>query len=172
MFRLIFACTDAVCGFSNVKAFWILREKILAFKTKGKAGAILAQVCKPFCSVIRRRYGCAIPVSENVKPFSTPHAFYGIFISQYATIEEGCTIYQQVTIGQNSFIDVNAKTGNAPHIGKNCYIGTGAKIIGPCRIGENVRVGANAIVVEDVPDHATVVLLKPRILIRSNEVKE
>lgn len=169
MFKLIYACTAAVFGFSNVKAFWILREKILALTKKGKIGAAFGRMLRPFCSIIRRRYGCGIPVSEAVKPFSAPHAFYGIFISYYATVEEGCTIHQQVTIGQNSLIDAHAPGGNAPVIGKNCYIGAGAKIIGPCHVGQDVRIGANAIVVEDIPDRATVVLQKPRVIIRKNE---
>ncbi|MDC1846523.1 MULTISPECIES: hypothetical protein [Bacteroides] len=33
-------------------------------------------------------------------------------------------------------------------------------------IGNNVKVGANAVVVEDVPDNATVVLPKPRIILK------
>ena len=66
-----------------------------------------------------------------------PHAFHGIFISEYAPVIEA-----------------------------NCYIGAGAKIIGPCHIGTDVRIGANAIVVDDIPDHATVVLQKPRIIVR------
>ena len=169
MLRLIFACTAAVCGFSNVKAFWTLREKILALRKKGRAGVAVAKMLMPFCSVIRRRYGCGIPVTEDIKPFLTPHAFHGIFISEYAVVETGCTIFQQVTIGQNGLINVNAEGGNAPHIGKNCYIGAGAKVIGPCRVGENVRIGANAIVVDNVPDDTTVVLQKPRIIIREND---
>nr|WP_254592908.1 hypothetical protein [Bacteroides sp. Marseille-P8574] len=33
-------------------------------------------------------------------------------------------------------------------------------------IGNNVKVGANAVVVENVPDNATVVLPKPRIILK------
>ena len=54
-------------------------------------------------------------------------------------------------------------------IGDNVFIGSGAKILAGVRIGNNVRIGANAVVVEDVPDNATVVLPKSRILIKSPE---
>ena len=59
--------------------------------------------------------------------------------------------------------------GGAPTIGNNCLIGAGAKIIGNVHIGDNVRIGANAIVVDDVPDNCTVVMNKPRVIVRKNE---
>lgn len=58
-----------------------------------------------------------------------------------------------------------------PTIGDNCYIGAGAKIIGNIKVGNNVKIGANCVVVEDIPDNCTVVMNKPRILLRSEEVK-
>ena len=59
--------------------------------------------------------------------------------------------------------------GGAPTIGSNCLIGAGAKIIGNVHVGNNVRIGANAIVVDDVPDNCTVVMNKPRVIVRKNE---
>ena len=41
----------------------------------------------------------------------------------------------------------------------NVMIGAGAKILPGVTIGNNVKVGANCVVVEDVPDNCTVVLL-------------
>ena len=61
--------------------------------------------------------------------------------------------------------------GGAPTIGNNCLIGAGAKIIGNVRVGDNVRIGANAIVVDDVPDNCTVVMNKPRVIVRDNKKK-
>lgn len=48
-------------------------------------------------------------------------------------------------------------------------IGAGAKIIGNVHVGNNVRIGANAIVVDDIPDNCTVVMNKPRVIVRENE---
>ena len=45
-------------------------------------------------------------------------------------------------------------------IGSNVYIAPGV------HIGNNVKIGANAVVVEDIPDNATVVIQKPRIIIK------
>lgn len=74
-------------------------------------------------------------------------------------------IYQQVTIGSN---DLQNSRG-APTIGNNCLIGAGAKIIGNVHVGNNVRIGSNAIVVDDVTDNCTVVMNKPRVIVRENE---
>ena len=55
----------------------------------------------------------------------------------------------------------------APEIGDNVFIGAGAKIIGKIKIGNNVRIGAGCIVVTDIPDNATVVMSKPRVILKS-----
>ena len=49
-------------------------------------------------------------------------------------------------------------------IGNHVMIGAGAKILPNVRIGNHVKVGANCVVVEDVPDYATVVSQKSRII--------
>lgn len=45
-------------------------------------------------------------------------------------------------------------------------IGTGAIVIGKVEIGNNVKIGAGCIVTTDIPDNTTVVMEKPRVLIR------
>lgn len=88
-------------------------------------------------------------------PPTFPHGIRGIFVSNGATIGEGATIFQQVTIGSNTLADSPGQ--GAPTIGRNCYIGAGAKLIGGISIGDNVRIGANAVVVRDVPSNCVVV---------------
>lgn len=87
-----------------------------------------------------------------------PHGLNGIIVSHNAVIGANCTIFHQVTIGEGK--------GGAPTIGDNVLIGAGAKIIGNVRIGNNVKIGAGCIVACDVPDGATVVMEKPRILVK------
>lgn len=114
---------------------------------------------------ILRRYPCrSIPVSKSISPFTAPHGFHGIFISSGAQIAEGCTVFQQVTIGSVT-TDGSCHQG-APTIGPNCVIGAGAKVIGGITVGENCRIGANCVVCEDVPPNSTVVLGKPRVIVR------
>lgn len=85
-----------------------------------------------------------------------PHGLNGIIVSHNTVIGKNCTIFHQVTIGEG-------KDG-APVIGDNVYIGAGAKLIGNITIGDNVKIGAGCIVTQDVPENATVVMEKPRII--------
>ena len=50
----------------------------------------------------------------------------------------------------------------------NCLIGSKATILHNAVIGNNCSVGANCVVFDTVPDNATVVLPKPRIIINPN----
>ena len=103
------------------------------------------------------------PLSKEISDDITfPHGISGIFISMNATIKEGCTIFQQVTIGSNNLKD--SKSSGSPTIGKNCYIGAGAKIIGNVTIGDNCRIGANTTVTKDIPSNSTVVNAPFRII--------
>lgn len=106
--------------------------------------------------------GTEINQGANFKDIpSFPHGLYGIIVSKNSNIGKNCTIFHQVTIGEG--------VGGAPTIGNNCYIGAGAKIIGNVKIGNNVKIGANCIVVEDIPDNSTVVMNKPKILVRKEK---
>lgn len=88
-------------------------------------------------------------------PPGLPHGLNGIIIGLDAKIGSNCRIYQQVTIAN----------GNV-RIGNNVIIGAGAKILPNVTIGNNCKIGANCVVVEDIPDNATVVLHKPRIIVK------
>lgn len=89
-----------------------------------------------------------------------PHGLNGIIVSNDAIIGKQCQLYHQVTIGGGN--------GGSPVIGDNVLIGAGAKIIGPVKIGNNVKIGAGCVVTIDVPDDATVVMDKPRIILHRN----
>lgn len=84
----------ALFGLGDVDAFWMAREEIL--KRPGEH-CLENYLCK----IIRKHYGAGIPILPDINRFVTPHGFYGIFISQRAKVGDGCTIYQQVTIGSN-----------------------------------------------------------------------
>ena len=88
-----------------------------------------------------------------------PHGLNGIIISHYAKFGKNCTIFQQVTVGENL-----KDPEEAAEIGDNVLIGTGAKIIGNIKIGNNVKIGANAVVVNDIPDNCTVVGVPAKIV--------
>ena len=99
--------------------------------------------------------------SSDISPLASfsdiptfPHKYFGIFISQGASIGKRCVIFQQVTIGSNLLVD--SRSIGYPIIGDDCYIGAGAKIIGNCVIGDNVRIGANAVVTKNIPSNSIV----------------
>ena len=84
-----------------------------------------------------------------------PHG--NVVIDGMVRIGRHCVIAPWVTIGVNGSVA-------GPTIGDNVFIGTGAKLLGRIRVGNNVRVGANAVVLDDVPDGATVVGVPARVV--------
>jgi len=72
-----------------------------------------------------------------------------VVIDGITHIKQGCVIRPFVTIG---LLD---GTFTGPKIGAKTQIGTGAKILGAITIGTHAKIGANAVVLSDVPDHAT-----------------
>lgn len=111
------------------------------------------------------RNNASIPLTAEFAEMPTlPHGLSGIYISASARIGKACVIFHQVTIGSNMLPD--SKSQGFPTLGDNVYIGAGAKIIGNVHIGNNVRIGANCVVTTDIPDNATVVLEKPRIIVK------
>ena len=102
----------------------------------------------------------SIRVCEQSPPPYLPHGPNGIIVGSDAKIGRGCIIYHQVTIA-----------GGGVVIGDYVELGAGAKILPNVKIGNHVHVGANCVVVEDIPDYATVVLQKPRIINKNNDSK-
>ena len=110
-----------------------------ALQAKGLRGSLLrARVRR-----LQRKQCADIPIKQDITPFTTPHGLSGIFISKGAVIGEGCTLFQQVTVGSNT-------------------LQGSARVM----VGDNARIGAGCVVVDDVPANATVVMPKPRVLLR------
>ena len=144
----------------NPKKYWKLRHRVIEKNRYPKIIKLLYLLYIKRCDAFNNAslgthigYGATFDSPPNF-----PHGLYGIIVSHNAHIGKNTTIFHQVTIGEGK--------GGAPTIGDNCLIGAGAKITGNIRIGNNVKIGTNCVVVEDVPDNATVVLSKPRIIIK------
>ena len=145
----------------NHKKYWKMKEMLCNSKTKKLLKYYYLYKLKKSDAFNNATLGHRINGGSNWKESPhLPHGIKGIFVTDKATIGKNVTIYQQVTIG------INNEDEDGPTIGDNCFIGAGAKIIGNIKIGANVKIGANCIVFEDVPDNATVVLNKPRIIIK------
>jgi serine O-acetyltransferase len=88
----------------------------------------------------------------------------------------GVVINGSVRGGNNTYIEhqvtIGAERNQSPRLGDDIFIGAGAKIVGPVTIGDGARIGANAVVVNDVPPHATAVGVPARIVRVSNPETE
>jgi serine O-acetyltransferase len=103
---------------------------------------------------VRICWGIEVPRAARIGPGLCIAHFGGITVSRRALIGRNCTLAQGVTIGVSGY---GASCG-APSIGNDVYIAPGARVFGPIRIGNNVKIGPNAVVGEDIPDDAVVVL--------------
>ncbi len=98
--------------------------------------------------------GADIPVNCRLGGgLSLPHP-NGIVIHPGASIGPNCMIFQQVTIG--------ARDDGLPRVGGHVDFGAGAKVLGGVVIGDHARIGANSVVLDDVPERATVVGIPAR----------
>lgn len=145
----------------NPKKYWKLRQRVVERNKYPKVlKAIYLLYIKRCDAFNNASFGTHMGYGATFdSPPKLPHGMYGIIVSHNAHIGKDVTIFHQVTIGEGP--------GGAPTIGDHCYIGAGAKITGNIRIGNNVRIGTNCVVFEDIPDNATVVLSKPRVIVKN-----
>ena len=85
----------------------------------------------------------------------------GVVIGETAEIGRDVTLYHGVTLGGVSW----SPGKRHPTLGDGVMVGAGAKILGPIRVGNGARVGANSVVVEPVPEEATVIGIPARIVL-------
>ncbi len=84
----------------------------------------------------------------------------GVVIGETTEIGDHVTLYQGVTLG-----GVGQEKGKRhPTLGNHVVVGAGAKVLGAIIIGDHVRIGANSVVLQSVPDHATVVGIPGKIV--------
>lgn len=87
----------------------------------------------------------------------------GVVIGATTIIGNDVLIYQQVTLG-----GTGKESGKRhPTLGNNVIVGAGAKVLGNITIGDFVRIGAGSVVVDDVPEHSTVVGVPGRVVHRA-----
>jgi cysteinyl-tRNA synthetase len=93
----------------------------------------------------------------------------GVVIGETSEVGQDCLLYQGVTLGGTG----KDKGKRHPTLGSGVVVGTGAKILGPITIGDYAKIGANAVVLKDVPAHASVVGVPGRVVrkkvVRMNE---
>ncbi|MDE7300750.1 MAG: serine O-acetyltransferase [Clostridia bacterium] len=108
----------------------------------------------------RRITGIEIHPAAKIAPGVFIDHGDGVVIGETAEIGTGTVIYQGCTLG-----GTGKETGKRhPTVGENCVISAGAKILGNITIGDYAKVGAGAVVLRDVPPHATVVGVPARVV--------
>jgi serine O-acetyltransferase len=80
------------------------------------------------------------------------------------TIGDYCVVGVHTGIGLRGSFFSNEMGTTGPTIGAYTRVGTGAKVLGGVRIGERAVIGAGAVVIEDVPEAATVVGVPARVV--------
>ncbi|MGM8365540.1 serine O-acetyltransferase [Virgibacillus sp. W0181] len=89
----------------------------------------------------------------------------GVVIGETCEIGNNVTIYQGVTLGGTG----HEKGKRHPTLKDNALVATGAKVLGSITIGENAKVGGGSVVLNDVPDDATVVGIPGRVVKHKGE---
>lgn len=105
---------------------------------------------------LTRRYGIQIPAGTKIG--------YGFYIGHGV----GIVINGKTIIGNNvnvsQFLSIGSTKGTPAIIGDNVYIGPNVCVVEDVKIGNNTTIGAGAVVVNDVPDNATVVGVPAKVV--------
>lgn len=108
----------------------------------------------------RRATGIEIhPGAQIGKRLVIDHGM-GIVIGETTIIGDDCLLYQGVTLGGSG----KEKGKRHPTLGNNVLVGAGAKVLGSFKVGDNVRIAANAVVLNEIPDHATAVGVPAKVV--------
>lgn len=99
------------------------------------------------------------PGAQIGRRFFIDHGM-GVVIGETTVIGNDVLLYQGVTLGGTG----KEKGKRHPTIGDGVTIGAGAIILGAINIGSNSLVGAGSVVIEDVPEHSTVVGIPGRVV--------
>ncbi|HEX6290473.1 MAG TPA: serine O-acetyltransferase EpsC [Herpetosiphonaceae bacterium] len=84
----------------------------------------------------------------------------GVVIGETTEIGDYVTLYQGVTLGGTG----KQRGKRHPTLGNHVVVGVGASVLGAITISDGARVGGGAVVVKDVPSHATAVGVPARIV--------
>ena len=124
----------------------------------------------PARSDIAAKYLDNAELKANNREHRTFTGYYkGVKISVTST-GMGCP---SATIAAEELIRIGAKTliriGSSAALDPRIHIGdllisTGAKVLGPFKVGDGARIAANAVVLTEVPDHATAVGIPAQIV--------
>lgn len=86
----------------------------------------------------------------------------GVVIGETTEIGDDVLLYQGVTLGGTS----SKKEKRHPTLKRGVVVGAGAKVLGNIVLGNYAKIGAGSVVINDVPEHATVVGIPGRVVMQ------
>lgn len=111
---------------------------------------LLARIVSQWC---RSLTGVEIHPAAKIAPGVFIDHGQGVVIGETAEVGTGTILYQGCTLG-----GTGKESGKRhPTVGEHCVVSAGAKVLGNIKIGDYAKIGAGAVVLKDVPPHATVV---------------
>jgi serine O-acetyltransferase len=124
------------------------------FKSRGIPlfGPLLARLSIFLC-------GIEIAPGAKIGPGLLISHGMGTVVGQWTTIGADCTMMHQVTLGAPA----TSKLTEMPTVGDEVFLAAGCRLIGGITVGDGAFIGANAVVAEDVPAGAKVVVARPEI---------
>jgi serine O-acetyltransferase len=126
-------------------ALWTQGRETLAFHVQSRASELFQVDIHP-----------AVPIGKGA---FLDHGT-GIVIGETATIDEGVSMLQNVTLGGTG------KHGGDRHpkIGKGVLLGAGAKVLGAIHIGDHAKVASGSVVLKPVPAGCTAAGVPARLI--------
>ncbi|MTH55150.1 serine O-acetyltransferase [Bacillus mangrovi] len=148
---------EVLLTYSGLHAVWSHRLAHAFYKKKLYfAARAISQISRFFTGIEIH------PGAKIGRRFFIDHGM-GVVIGETCEIGDNVTVFQGVTLGGTG----KEKGKRHPTIKDNALIATGAKVLGSITIGVNSKIGAGSVVLQDVPDHSTVVGIPGRVVIRN-----
>jgi len=108
----------------------------------------------------RRKTGVEIhPAAKIGQRVFIDHGM-GLVIGETAEVGDNVILFHGVTLG-----GTGKDTGKRhPTVGNDVLVSAGVKVLGPITIGNRAKIGANAVVLDPVPEGATVVGIPAKVV--------
>jgi sugar O-acyltransferase (sialic acid O-acetyltransferase NeuD family) len=129
------------------------------FKKVREAGFELVNAIHPSSSISEKaELGRNVVVSAGAVISTDAHIGDSVIINTAAVVDHECRI------AEAAHICPSATLAGRVSVGEEAFIGLGCNIIQCLKIGSHATVGAGAVVIDDVPDGATVVGVPARVI--------
>lgn len=146
---------EVIFCYSGLHAIWFHRLSHFLFV---RGWIVSARLISTFCRFLT---GIEIHPGATIGEGLFIDHGTGIVIGETAEVGNNVTLYQGVTLGGTG----KEKGKRHPTIGNNVVIATGAKVLGSFKVGDHAKIGAGAVVLQEVPPHATVVGIPGRVVV-------